>query len=63
MEVKLKDGYAKICRKDGSRNDEGEFSGDYESDDEILEAYDGFTGDDEALADEDEYAGVQRTPV
>ena len=61
MEVRLKDGYAKICGKDRRRNDEGELSGYYVSDDESLEAYDGFAGDDDGLAGEDVYTGVVRT--
>tara|TARA_B100000768_G_C10967018_1_gene244145 strand:+ start:73 stop:522 length:450 start_codon:yes stop_codon:yes gene_type:complete len=46
MEVELKGDYAKLCGKDGRRNGEGELSGDDLSDDESLEAYDGFAGDD-----------------
>jgi len=46
MEVELKGDYAKLCGKDGRRNGEEGLSGDDVSDDESLEAYDGFAGDD-----------------
>ena len=49
MEVELKDKYAKLCGKDGKRNNEGDLCEGYESDDESLEAYDGFAGDDEEI--------------
>jgi len=46
MEVELKGDYVKLCGKDGRRNGEGGLSVDDVSDNESLEAYDGFAGDD-----------------
>ena len=46
MEVELKKEYAKLCGKDGNLNEGGGLDDNEVSDDESLEAYDGFACDD-----------------